>query len=121
MKAEEDSDYAKRRLDEFHKWADRVQRRQRALDERRIQSLSRPFLDDTLMQGPPSCKIADFKRPRLRRCPFDLASISWEDAKVLGCGLDGFVWRVNFGDQGPFALKLVSRLSYIAKRHRHSS
>ncbi|KAJ9143277.1 Six-bladed beta-propeller, TolB-like protein [Coniochaeta hoffmannii] len=58
------------------------------------------------MSGPAGCKIEDFRKPRLRKCPFDLNSISWKDAKVLGCGVDGWVWRVHFGDRGPFALKL---------------
>ena len=31
--------------------------------------------------------------------------------KILDGGLDGYVWRVNFGDQGPFALKVVSPLT----------
>ncbi|KAJ9137703.1 Six-bladed beta-propeller, TolB-like protein [Pleurostoma richardsiae] len=58
------------------------------------------------MDGPAGCKLSDFGRPRLRKCPFDIGSIAWKDAKVLGSGLDGWVWRVNFGDEGPFALKL---------------
>ncbi|KAB5536038.1 hypothetical protein GE09DRAFT_971703 [Coniochaeta sp. 2T2.1] len=73
---------------------------------KQLQLQSRRFLDETLMDGPAGCKLSDFARPRLRKCPFDIRSIAWKDAKVLGSGLDGWVWRVNFGDQGPFALKL---------------
>ncbi|KAK3945400.1 hypothetical protein QBC46DRAFT_372129 [Diplogelasinospora grovesii] len=66
-----------------------------------------PFKDDTLMSDdPPSCAWADFETPRLRKCPFDLSTVSWKKAKLLGYGMDGCVWRVNFGDQGPFAIKV---------------
>ena len=65
-----------------------------------------PFRDNALMTGPPSCTAADFKKPRLRRCPFDPAELRFEAR--LGGGLDGYVWKVDFGDEGPFALKVVS-------------
>lgn len=80
-----------------------------AIEKRRLRFLTVPFLDDTVMEetSPPSCKVANFKRPRLRKCGFDLNSIDWRRAKVLGAGLDGWVWRVHFGDKGPYALKLV--------------
>ncbi|RYP63239.1 hypothetical protein DL771_009364 [Monosporascus sp. 5C6A] len=42
--------------------------------------------------------------PRLRRCPFNLDSMVWE-ARVDG-GVDGYVWKVRFGAQGPFVLKV---------------
>ncbi|RYP14967.1 hypothetical protein DL765_006035 [Monosporascus sp. GIB2] len=42
--------------------------------------------------------------PRLRRCPFNLDSMVWE-ARVDG-GVDGYVWEVRFGAQGPFVLKV---------------
>ena len=69
-----------------------------------------PFLDDTIMNEntPPSCKVADFRIPRLRKCGLDLDSVSWENAEVLGAGMDGFVWRVYFGDKGPYVLKVVN-------------
>ncbi|OAA63356.1 hypothetical protein SPI_03519 [Niveomyces insectorum RCEF 264] len=63
-----------------------------------------PFRDDALMEGPPSCTLRDLRRPRLRRCPFDPDTITW--LSRLGGGLDGYCWKVNFGDQGPFVLKL---------------
>lgn len=50
--------------------------------------------------------IDDFGVPRLRKCPFSLGSIDWEHAMILGRGMDGIVWRVYFGDDGPYALKL---------------
>lgn len=43
---------------------------------------------------------------RLRHCSFDLDTMTFEAR--LGGGLDGCVWKVRFGDQGPFALKVVS-------------
>ncbi len=60
------------------------------------------------MIGPPSCTAADFKKPRLRRCPFDPADLRFEAR--LGGGLDGYVWKVYFGDEGLFALKVVRRV-----------
>lgn len=70
-----------------------------------------PFRDEALMIGPPpSCSWASFKQPRLRRCPFDLESIRW--IGLVGGGLDGLVWKVYFGDEGPFALKVVSAFSF---------
>ena len=65
-----------------------------------------PFLDDKPMSGPPPCTAQNFKLPRLRHCIFDLSTITWEDR--LGGGLDGYVWKVWFGETGPFALKVVS-------------
>lgn len=81
----------------------------RALQKRRLQLQTVPFLDDTIMDenSPPSCRVADFKVPRLRKCGFNVDSIDWARAEVLGAGLDGFVWRVNFGNNGPYALKMV--------------
>lgn len=65
-----------------------------------------PFLDDKPMSGPPSCTVEDLKRPHLRRCTFDFDTIIW--GRRLGGGLDGHVWKVWFGEEGPFALKVVS-------------
>ncbi|KAI1847035.1 hypothetical protein JX265_006770 [Neoarthrinium moseri] len=65
--------------------------------------MKKPFRSDEPMNGPPSCTIADFMRPHLRKCTF-AETIRWE--KTLGYGLDGYVWKVWFGDKGPFALKM---------------
>ncbi|OAA54280.1 hypothetical protein SPI_08899 [Niveomyces insectorum RCEF 264] len=66
-----------------------------------------PFLSEDLMEGPPSCTKADFKHPRLRRYPFDLETVNWDEAIVLGVGLDGHVWRVRFqDDETYYALKV---------------
>ncbi len=54
-----------------------------------------PFRDDTPMIGPPSCTAADFKLPRLRRCPWDPDDLVFE--KRLEGGADGYVWKVRFG------------------------
>ncbi len=72
------------------------------------------FRDDALLVGPPSCTAADFKKPRLRRRPFDPADLRFEAR--LGGGLDGYVWKVHFGDQAPFALKVVSDESTMRAR-----
>ncbi|KAH7113097.1 hypothetical protein EDB81DRAFT_862637 [Dactylonectria macrodidyma] len=63
-----------------------------------------PFLDEKPMSGPPRCTAQDFDLPHLRRCIFDPNTMTWEDK--LGGGLDGYVWKVWFGERGPFALKV---------------
>lgn len=63
--------------------------------------------------------IDDFGVPRLRKCPFSLGSIDWEHAMILGRGMDGIVWRVYFGDDGPYALKLVGSQSYTCLETKH--
>ncbi|OIW29682.1 hypothetical protein CONLIGDRAFT_654182 [Coniochaeta ligniaria NRRL 30616] len=73
-------------------------------EEQRLKQPAQVFQDDTVLLGPPSLTAEDFKTPRLRRCKFDLATISWEAR--LGGGLDGYVWKVKFGEEGPFTLKL---------------
>lgn len=72
-----------------------------------IDAAQTPFRDDALMDGPPACTAADFELPRLRRCPLDVGGLVW--GPRLGEGLDGCVWKVWFGDAGPFVLKLVGR------------
>ncbi|KAK3935042.1 hypothetical protein QBC46DRAFT_462308 [Diplogelasinospora grovesii] len=89
------ADYAARRRLAQHKRPERVHW---------LEAAKVPFRDDSLMLGPPSLTAADFKTPRLRRCRFDLATVSWE-ARIDG-GLDGYVWKVKFGDEGPFVLKV---------------
>lgn len=69
-----------------------------------------PFRDDETMSGPPSCSAADFETPRLRRCPFDPATINWKSSSRIDGGLDGYIWKVWFGADGPYALKVVSIL-----------
>ncbi|KAI1503798.1 hypothetical protein F5X99DRAFT_406797 [Biscogniauxia marginata] len=64
-----------------------------------------PYLSEELMEGPPSCKAEDLNTPRLRRCPFDLAAVSWNDSVHLGSGIDGCSWKVKF-KEGFFVLKL---------------
>lgn len=88
--------------------AERLRRAQRRVHNRRrpwVEAAQTPFRDYALMIGPPSCTAADFEMPRLRRCPFDLESLVLEAS--IGGGLDGFVWKVRFGDEGPFILKMV--------------
>ena len=78
------------------------------------------------MIGPPSCTGKDLQTPRLRRFPLDPATLVFKE-RIDG-GLDGYVWKVCFGDAGPFALKVVSALpapttgNYIPPQDRlHSS
>ena len=68
-----------------------------------------PCMADELMDAAksPSVTLKNLAVPRLRKCPFDIDTIDWQRAKKLGVGADGCVYRVYFGDQGPFALKLV--------------
>lgn len=90
----------------------RVRRRRPWLD-----AAQTPFRDDAPMVGAPGTTAADFEMPRLRCCPFNPDSIVWE-ARVGG-GMDGYVWKVRFGAQGPFVLKAVSGTqSPWSKRNR---
>lgn len=75
-----------------------------------------PFLDESPMIGPAPWSAKHFQEPRLRRCTMDPSTLSWE-AKLDG-GLDGYVWKVWFGDAGPFALKLVSTSTHLQTAHR---
>jgi len=79
--------------------------------ERRMAKLRVPFQDDELKNGPPRCTAADFQTPSLRKCPFDLTTIRWEER--LGVGLDGCVWKVSFGESGPYILKAMSTIQCI--------
>ncbi|EFX01077.1 hypothetical protein CMQ_6019 [Grosmannia clavigera kw1407] len=78
-----------------------------------------PFCSDAFMIGPPSCTLNDLRRPRLRKCPFDIGSTTW--IKPLGGGLDGYCWKVMFGNEGPYVIKLFwdreqrSRASFASK------
>ncbi|KIH91213.1 hypothetical protein SPBR_01760 [Sporothrix brasiliensis 5110] len=67
-----------------------------------------PCMSDELMDASttPRAIIRNLMVPRLRKCPFDIDSVDWQRARLLGAGVDGCVYRVHFGDQGPFALKL---------------
>ncbi|OAA59176.1 hypothetical protein SPI_06378 [Niveomyces insectorum RCEF 264] len=59
------------------------------------------------MEGPPPCTKKDFREPRLRKCPFDLNDLKWDEARILGAGMDGHVWRVRFqDDEKYYALKV---------------
>ncbi|KAL7963226.1 hypothetical protein V8C34DRAFT_267572 [Trichoderma compactum] len=75
-----------------------------AAERRRLKAMSKPFLNDELMQGPPRFSGQDLRQPRLRRSTFDPKTIVFECR--LGGGDDGFVWKVRFDGQGPFALKV---------------
>lgn len=81
-----------------------------AAERRRLKAMSKPFLNDELMQGPPRFRGEDLRQPRLRRCTFDPKTIEFECR--LGGGDDGFVWKVRINGLGPFALKVVSHYSY---------
>lgn len=91
--------------------------------EKALKMTSQPFLDDNVMdhESPPSCAKSDLKRPRLRKFPFDLDSISfvggiypyhsrnvWTGQGIDG-GLDGYNWKIRVRNAGPtYVLKLVS-------------
>ncbi|KAL8381318.1 hypothetical protein RB595_005537 [Gaeumannomyces hyphopodioides] len=63
-----------------------------------------PFTTEEPLVGPPRYSWADLRKPLLRKCPFDLKDICWQ--QHLGGGYDGWCWKVSFGDQGLFVLKL---------------
>jgi hypothetical protein len=94
----------------YDRGAEMRRRREASMRARKpwVDAAQTPFRDDALMDGPPGCTAADFELPRLRRCPLDVDALIW--GPRLGEGLDGCVWKVWFGDAGPFALKLVGHL-----------
>ena len=71
-----------------------------------------PFRRDDLLEGYPSCSAADLTLPQLRRSRLDAANIDWERSSLVGGGRDGYVWKVWFGEDGPYALKVVSRVTH---------
>ena len=70
--------------------------------------INRPFCCDDLLEGDPSCSKANFSRPQLRKCCFNATDIDWKRSSLVGGGRDGYVWKVWFGEDGPYALKVVS-------------
>ncbi|KAH6988151.1 hypothetical protein BKA56DRAFT_479052 [Ilyonectria sp. MPI-CAGE-AT-0026] len=90
-----------------------------------VATMKVPFLDTSPMIGPASCTEQAFEEPLLRHCVLDPSTLVFE--KRLGGGLDGFVWKVRFGNKGPFALKLFwdnppeSEHYYAAQRECHNA
>ncbi|KAF5019863.1 hypothetical protein F66182_8142 [Fusarium sp. NRRL 66182] len=70
------------------------------------------FLDDRILDGPPSYSKSDFEKPRLRKCRFHVANIDWEASRCIGGGLDGYSWMVFFGKEGPYVLKMFWDLEH---------
>lgn len=77
------------------------------------------FLDNNPMGGAsPGCSLLQFQRPHLRRCPYDLSSVTFvgrvnsthkhfRSTAELDGGLDGYNWKIRFEKGGPaFVLKL---------------
>jgi len=69
------------------------------------------FRCDDLLEGSPSLLVADFNLPRLRQCPLDPSTINWSLSSPIGGGRDGYVWKVWFGENGPYAFKMVSLIA----------
>ena len=70
------------------------------------QSLQRPFfISDCILNESPSHCWQSFKYPVLRRCRFEPDTINWRS--MVGNGSEGCVFRVRFGSEGPFAVKIV--------------
>ena len=68
------------------------------------------FLSEHLLETPPPMKWKDFCRPLLRRFPKHHVPIKWHGC--VGCGVEGGVFKVSFGGDGPYALKLVCHLFF---------
>ncbi|ENH66585.1 hypothetical protein Focb16_v005862 [Fusarium oxysporum f. sp. cubense] len=64
------------------------------------------FLDDEILHGPPSYSKSDFSKPKLRKCRFDVADINWDISSPIDGGFDGYSWKVFFGRNGPYVLKM---------------
>lgn len=85
---------------------DALSRRHRWHLFRQYKCMSDELMDVDAVTSPP-VTVRNLAVPRLRKCPFDIDTIDWRRARKLGQGADGCVYRVCFGDRGPFALKLV--------------
>ncbi|KAL7785174.1 hypothetical protein V8C37DRAFT_394597 [Trichoderma ceciliae] len=72
--------------------------------QRHLKLARMAFLDGELMNGTPQFTYKNFRTPQLRRCSFDPDTVIFEAR--LGGGADGYVWKVWFGERGPFALKM---------------
>jgi hypothetical protein len=66
------------------------------------------------MDGAPCCSLEDLERPRLRQCIYDPADINWTVSFRIGGGLDGYLWKVWFGDRGPYVMKVVGNPRLIS-------
>ncbi|KAF4967385.1 hypothetical protein FSARC_5064 [Fusarium sarcochroum] len=64
------------------------------------------FLNEQILDGPPSYSRRDFEEPRLRKCRFNVADIDWEASKQLAGGLDGYSWKIFINEAGPYVLKM---------------
>ncbi|PNP51954.1 hypothetical protein THARTR1_07163 [Trichoderma harzianum] len=62
------------------------------------------FLHDDFVGGRLRFRGDDYNQPKLRQSTLDPNSLVI--LSRLGGGTDGYVWKVRFGDQGPFALKV---------------
>ncbi|ATY60519.1 hypothetical protein A9K55_005862 [Cordyceps militaris] len=79
--------------------------------------MDQEFLDHELMddKNPSSCPLKALELPRLRRCAFDVSTLKFTGPinpvrtllqERLDGGLDGYNWKIAFGDGGPFVLKV---------------
>ncbi|KAL6902590.1 hypothetical protein GGI43DRAFT_422229 [Trichoderma evansii] len=73
-------------------------------ERRRKRKISKPFLDEQPMTGDPQYTKEYFRQPRLRQYVFNPDDIVFESR--LGYGADGCVWKVRFGTEGPYVLKV---------------
>ncbi|KAL8366287.1 hypothetical protein RB595_004859 [Gaeumannomyces hyphopodioides] len=73
-------------------------------EERRMRRKRVQFHTEDPMIGPPRYTWADLKTPLLRKSQYELKDIRW--IQHLGGGIDGYCWKVVFGVQGPFVLKM---------------
>ncbi|KAL8416323.1 hypothetical protein RB596_006762 [Gaeumannomyces avenae] len=74
------------------------------MEERLMRPKRVPFHTEKPMSGPPRYSWDDLRKPLLRKSPFEVKDLRW--LKSLGGGMDGCCWKVAFGDQGPFVLKI---------------
>ncbi|KAJ3464699.1 hypothetical protein MRS44_009485 [Fusarium solani] len=67
------------------------------------------FLSAHLLETPPPMKWKGFCKPLLRQFQKHHVPIKWHGC--VGCGVEGGVFKVSLGGDGPYALKLVRYLS----------
>lgn len=68
------------------------------------------FLSAHFLETPPLMRWNDFCKPLLGQFPKHHVPIKWHGC--VGCGAEGGVFKVSFGKDGPYALKLVCHLVF---------
>ena len=70
-----------------------------------IRGARHSFLSERLLKSQPLCSWDSFCYPLLRTCRFKASTVKW--GELIGFGRAGCVFKAHFGQEGPFAVKVV--------------